>query len=100
MDDDAALDLTDAVSLAWSADGFDAIAVQAPWRPRAELDAFARGVADIALLDRSFADLRTGLRRAYPGAFDLEIMRDDRWGRHVVVRFHPPKGEPNPDPYG
>ena len=86
------------VHIAWMADGFESIAVQARFRPRAELDALARAVADVALLERTLPDLRSALRRAYPGAFDL-IVRDavgDPW--QVVVTFHPPKGEPNPDP--
>ena len=37
----------------------------------AELEAFARGVADVALLERTLPDLRVALRRRYPGAFDL-----------------------------
>jgi hypothetical protein len=98
VDDLIRPDIDGAVTIAWSADGFDAIQVHARWRPRSDLDAFARGVADVALLNRDLHDLRTGLRRAFPGAFDLETMRDGEHGRHVVVRFHPPKGEPNPDP--
>ena len=85
--------------IAWEADGFEAIVVRARFRPAMELDAFARGVADVALLERSLTDLRTALRRRYPGAFDL--ITDEPASRpwQVIVSFHPPRGEPNPDPW-
>ena len=92
-------DLDGAISIAWHADGYESIRVHARWRRRDELEAFARGVADVALMERTLSDLRNGLRRAFPGAFDLDLARDARGGPAVVVRFHPPKGEPNPDPY-
>jgi hypothetical protein len=86
------------VLIAWHADGFEAIRVRARFRPREELEAFARGVADAALLERSLGDLRAALRRAYPGAFDLIAREPSSGPRHVVITFHPPKGAPNPDP--
>jgi hypothetical protein len=86
------------IRIAWHADGYEAIDVYARWRPREELAAFASGVADAALFDRSVADLRSALRRIYPGEFDLVLEPHDRTGPRVVVRFHPPKGEPNPEP--
>jgi hypothetical protein len=87
------------IRIAWQADGFEAIIVRARFRPTAELDAFARGVADVALLERSLPDLRTALRKRYPGAFDL--ITDEPTARpwRVIVSFHPPRGEPNPDPW-
>lgn len=87
------------VRIAWHADGFDAILVRARFRPAPERDGFARGVADLALLERTLPDLRRALRRAYPGAFDLitDEPVDAPW--LVIVSFHPPAGEPNPDPW-
>ena len=87
------------VRIAWEADGFGAIDVYARWRSRAELAAFARDVADAALFNRTVADLRSALRREHPGEFDLLAEAHERSGPRVVVRFHPPRGEPNPDPY-
>jgi hypothetical protein len=87
------------VHIAWQADSYEAIVVRARFRPRTELERFAAGVADVALLERSLADLRTGLRHRFPGAFDLWTDEPvDAPGR-VVVSFHPPPGEPNPDPW-
>ena len=93
------LDADGSLRIAWQADGFEAIVVRAPFRPRGELEAFARSVADVALLERHVADLRVALRRRYPGAFDL--LTDEPEGRpwRVIVRFHPPPGEPRPDPW-
>jgi hypothetical protein len=82
--------------IAWSADGFEAIDVYARWGGPDELEAFARAVADVALLDRTVDDLRTALRRRFPGQFDL--IEDTRPGsRRVVISLHPPPGIPNPD---
>ena len=86
------------IRIAWLADGYEAIDVYARWRPPEELVAFASRVADAALFDRSVADLRSALRRAFPGEFDMVLEPHSRIGPRVVVRFHPPKGEPNPDP--
>jgi hypothetical protein len=87
------------VHIAWEADGYSAIDVYARWRSRAELTAFARDVADAALVNRTVADLGTALRREHPGEFDLVPYPHERAGPRVVVRLHPPRGEPNPDPY-
>jgi hypothetical protein len=85
------------VRIAWSADGFESIQVVARFRPRDELEEFARAVADAALVNRSVRDLRVALRERYPGAFDLTTREPRDAGWRVVVSFHPPKGEPNPD---
>lgn len=87
------------IRIAWYAERFDAILVRARFRPREELDEFARGVADVALLERSLADLRTALRKRFPGAFDLLTEEPVSAPWRVVVSFHPPRGEPNPDPW-
>ena len=85
--------------IAWLADGFEAIDVYARWRDARELEAYARGVADAALMNRTLPDLRVALRLSYPGEFELVPLPHDRNGPRVVVRFHPPPGTPNPDPY-
>lgn len=87
------------IRIAWQADGFEAILVRARFRPAVELEAFARSVADMALLERTLADLRTALVKRFPGAFDL--VADERVASEgrVIVSFHPPRGEPNPDPW-
>jgi hypothetical protein len=87
------------IRIAWQADGFEAILVRARFRPSPELEAFARGVADVALLERTLADLRTALRKRYPGAFDLSTDETVAAAGRVIVSFHPPRGEPNPDPW-
>lgn len=83
----------------WQADGFSAIVVRAPFRTRLELEDFAQGVADVALLERTLPDLRTALRARYPGAFDLLTDEPVEAPWRVIVRFHPPRGEPRPDPW-
>jgi hypothetical protein len=88
-----------AIRIAWSADGFQAIDVVGRWRTRAELDAFARDVADAALLNRSVRELGVALRTAHPGEFELVPYPHDRVLPRVVIRLNPPRGEPNPDPY-
>lgn len=85
------------VRIAWSAEGFEEIHVVAPRRTTRESDAYARGVADAALMNRTVADLRTALRREFPGEFDLLAVPHDVRGPKVIVRFHPPPGDPNPD---
>lgn len=87
------------IRIAWLADGYEAIFVRARFRSRHEIHDLARGVADLALLERSLPDLRNALRRQYPGAFDLltDEPVDEPW--RVIVSFHPPPGEPNPDPW-
>jgi len=87
------------VHIAWSADGFEAILVRARFRPRQQLEAFASGVADVALLERSLPDLRRALRSRFPGAFDLITHEPAAAPWQVIVSFHPPPGEPNPDPW-
>jgi hypothetical protein len=86
------------IRIIWHADGFEAILVRARFRTRAELEAFARDVADVALLERTRGELAVALRRRYPGAFDLLTSEPQGGPWHVIVSFHPPKGEPNPDP--
>ena len=87
------------IRIAWHADGYEAILVRARFRSAPELDEFAQNVADVALLERSLPDLRTALRKRYPGAFDP--ITDDPQGApgRVIISFHPPPGEPNPDPW-
>lgn len=87
------------IRIAWQADGFEAILVRARHRPASELEGFARGVADLAILERSLSDLRTALRKSYPGAFDLLTDEPVSAPGRVIVSFHPPRGEPNPDPW-
>lgn len=87
------------VRIAWLADGFEAIDVYGRWRTRTELDAFARDVADAALLNRSVRELHHALRVEHPGEFELVPYPHDRSTPRVVVRLNPPPGDPNPDPY-
>jgi hypothetical protein len=87
------------IRIAWQADGFEAILVRARFRPAGELDDFAKGVADVALLERTLSDLRTALRSRYPGEFDLITDEPVATPGRVIVTFHPPRGEPNPDPW-
>jgi hypothetical protein len=85
------------VRISWTADGYQHIDVYGRWRTRAELDSFARDVADAALFNRNLEDLRKSLQRTRPGEFDLVPYPHDRVAPRVVVRLHPPPGEPNPD---
>jgi len=87
------------IRIAWQADGFEAISVRARFRPAAELEDYAKVVADVALLERTLPDLRTALRKRYPGAFDLLTDEPAAAPWQVIVSFHPPRGEPNPDPW-
>jgi hypothetical protein len=87
------------IRIAWQADGFEAIFVRARFRPAPELHGFAKGVADVALLERTLPDLRTELRKRYPGEFDLITDEPVSAPGRVIVSFHPPRGEPNPDPW-
>jgi len=87
------------IRIAWQADGFEAILVRARFRPASQRDEFARGVADVALLERNLPDLQAALRACYPGAFDLITDRSLSGPGRVIVSFHPPPGEPNPDPW-
>jgi hypothetical protein len=54
-------------------------------------------VADVALTNRTVHDLRRGLRQSYGGTFDMEAPDQDAPDRRVLISFHPPRGEPNPD---
>jgi hypothetical protein len=96
---DAMLEPDGSVRIAWLADGFEAIHVRARFRPRREVEAFARDVADVALLERTLPDLRRAMRARFPGAFDLVTREPAASAWQVVVTFHPPPGEPNPDPW-
>jgi hypothetical protein len=87
------------IQIAWNADRFEAIFVRARFRPSKELTAYASGVADVALLERTLPELRTALRKRYPGAFDLVTMEPLSAPWQVIISFHPPRGEPNPDPW-
>ncbi len=88
------------VRIAWTAEGYEAIRVYARRRPQEELASFASRVADAALLNRSIQTLRTALRSEFGATFDLEpgADRGGRYESEVLVIFHPPRGEPNPDP--
>jgi hypothetical protein len=86
------------VRIHWQADGYDAIHVYARFWPSAVLGELASGVADIALTNRTIGELRRSLRARYPGEFDIEAPDADAPDRRVRVSFHPPRGEPNPDP--
>ena len=85
------------VRIAWQADGYEAIHVTARFRQRAELEEYARGVADAALFERTVHDLRVALRRMFPGSFDLTTREPSGGPRRVVIAFHPPRGEGRPD---
>jgi hypothetical protein len=87
------------IRIAWQADGFEAILVRARFRPARELDAYARTVADVALLERTLPDLRNALRTHYPGEFDLITDEPVAQPARVIISFHPPRGKPNPDPW-
>jgi len=87
------------IRIAWHADGYESIVVRARFRPSRQLEAFARDVADVALLERTVADLRQALRQQHPGAFDLITSEPTTGPWQVIVSFHPPRGEPNPDPW-
>ncbi|MEA2025205.1 MAG: hypothetical protein U9O18_00795 [Chloroflexota bacterium] len=87
------------IRIAWQADGFEAIFVRARFRPAGDLEGFAKGIADVALLERTLPDLRTALRKCYPGEFDLLTDEPVSAPGRVIVSFHPPRGEPNPDPW-
>lgn len=87
------------IKIAWQAERFEAIFVRARFRSSVELEAYASGVADVALLERSLPELRTALRLRYPGEFDLLTREPASAPWHVIISFHPPRGEPNPDPW-
>ncbi len=85
------------IRIAWAADGFEAIHVRARFRTPEELGAWARGIADEALLERTVRGLHARLRERYPGAFDLTTREPAGQAGTVLVTFHPPKGTPRPD---
>lgn len=84
--------------IAWVSGRYDAIIVRARFRSPRELEGYAREVADVALLERTPAELGTALRHRFPGAFDLTTREPSGGPWQVVVSFHPPAGEPNPEP--
>jgi hypothetical protein len=85
------------IRIAWHADGFEAIHVRARFRTPEELGAWARGIADEALLERTVRGLHARLRERYPGAFDLSTRQPAGQPGTVLVSFHPPRGTPRPD---
>jgi hypothetical protein len=85
------------IRIEWRADGFEAIHVRAPFWPNRQLAAFAASVADVALTNRTVSDLARQLRDALPGQFNLQATDEDASDRRVLVIFHPPPGQPNPD---
>jgi len=87
------------IRIAWHADGFEAIVVRARFRPSSEVEGFAKDVADLALLERTLPDLRSALRKRFPGRFELITDEPVSEPGRVIISFHPPPGEPNPDPW-
>jgi hypothetical protein len=85
------------IRIAWHADGFEAIHVRARFRTPEELAAWARGIADEALLERTVRGLHARLRERYRGAFDLSTREPVGLPGTVIVTFHPPEGTPRPD---
>lgn len=85
------------VRIAWQADGYEAIHVYGYFWPPQEVQLLAQGVADTALVNRTVHDLRHGLRQRFGGTFEIQAPDEDAPDRRVVVSFHPPPGEPNPD---
>jgi hypothetical protein len=81
----------------WLADGYEAIHVQARFWPPGHAQRLAQAVADVALTNRTLHDLRRGLRQHFAGMFDIEAPDQDAPDRRVLISFHPPPGEPNPD---
>jgi len=92
------LELDGAVRIAWLADGMTSIHVAAPQRPRAELDAFASIVADIALLERTVHGVRTALRDRFPGALESQVRDHGRDAQtpYLLITLRPPRHEPDP----
>ncbi len=85
------------IRIAWHADGFEAIHVRARFRTPEELAAWARGIADEALLERTVRGLQARLRERYPGAFDLTTRERAGGSGTLIVTFHPPRSTPRPD---
>jgi len=92
------MELDGAVRIAWQADGLVEIRVAAPARSRRELDAFARVVADVALLERTVRGVRVALRERYPGALELQVRDTGQAATapYLLVTWRPPKREPDP----
>ena len=87
------------VRIHWQAEDYVAIHVYARFWPSTQLAEYASNVADVALTNRTVHDLRRGLRQRFGGTFDIEAPDQDAPDRRVVISFHPPRGEPNPDPW-
>jgi hypothetical protein len=85
------------VRIAWNADGFEAIHVYARFWPSTVTAERAQAVADVALTNRTVADLRRGLRARFGGEFQLQAPDEDAPDRRVAIFFDPPRGTPNPD---
>lgn len=85
------------VRIAWEADGCEAIHVLARFREQEELEEWARGVADLALFERTTTGLRRALVAAWPGAFSFSVRRAAQGPGRVVVSFHPPQRAGRPD---
>lgn len=90
------LELDGSIRIAWQAEDFGGIRVSAPRHSTAELSSFAREVADVALLNRTVAELRHALRTRFGGTFDFETRSPAR-EPYIQVVLHPPRAEPNPD---
>lgn len=83
----------------WHAEDYVAIHVYARFWPPEDAAHFAQQVANVALVNRTVADLRRALRRELGGsAFEMEAPDADAPDRRVRISFHPPRGTPNPDP--
>lgn len=86
------------VRIAWEADGYEAIHVLARFRERAELEEWARGIADLALFERSYPALRAAIVRTWPGLCTVGTRRTPGSRPRVLVSFLPPRGEGRPEP--
>jgi hypothetical protein len=93
------MEMDGALVIAWEADGYRSIRVRAPRRDHQTLMAFARDVADEALIHRSIGALRNALRDRFAGSIELEARGPRFPGEpHVLVTLRPPRGVPRPDP--
>jgi hypothetical protein len=93
------VEMDGSVRIDWAGDDQNLIRVYAPWRSEDELTAFARRVADLALLNRTVPDLSAALRAEFDGTFDLDTREPEAQDGEaaVVVSLHPAAGTPNPD---
>ena len=93
------VEMDGSVHIAWTTNEHSEIRVYAPKRSNEELTAFARRVADHALVARSLPELRRELREEFKATFDIDSRpprsRDEAGS--VVIRLLPPRGEPNPE---